>query len=364
MPLVLIVLTGCAETQLAIFAAKEIRKDVERDDAHDKDAQAPRYKVGKPYQVAGLWYYPHVDPKYNETGIASWYGEPFHGQRTANGDIYNMNAMTAAHKTLPMPTEVEVTNLGNGRSVVLTVNDRGPFVPGRIIDVSHRAATLLGFVKDGTAKVRVKALKGGSDERIVTYQATPENQKTALPAVPREKISAVAIKTEPATSAEQAVTKTDTKKTDLQTTPVAPAPVVTKAPIVMTPTEAVPTRSSSAVIAAAQPDFNVDSQSTVANTAIVEGISDKPVEVKIAPVKPTAMFVQAGTFAEYTNANKLRARLSAHGPITIQNVMIGDIEMFRVRAGPYSELDAADQMLRTVLETGLIDAKIIVDEVP
>lgn len=115
-------------------------------------------KVGNPYKVAGVWYHPKEEPDYDEVGYASWYGPDFHGKRTANGEQYNMNALTAAHKTLPLPTFVKVTNLENGRSIVLRVNDRGPFVKDRIIDISRRGAQLLGFDKQGVTKVRVQAL--------------------------------------------------------------------------------------------------------------------------------------------------------------------------------------------------------------
>src|SRR5260370_42082625 len=93
------------------------------------------YKIGEPYQQNGVWYEPHEQPGYDETGVASWYGPGFHGQRTANGEIFDATALTAAHPTLPMPVNVRVTNLDNGRSLVLRVNDRGPFSRGRIIDV-------------------------------------------------------------------------------------------------------------------------------------------------------------------------------------------------------------------------------------
>src|SRR6185312_17131686 len=92
------------------------------------------YKVGNPYQIDGTWYYPKEQPDYDETGIASWYGPTFYGHRTANGEIYNAGDLTAAHRTLPMPVNVRVTNLDNGRSTVLRVNDRGPYAKGRIID--------------------------------------------------------------------------------------------------------------------------------------------------------------------------------------------------------------------------------------
>lgn len=113
-------------------------------------------KIGKPYQIAGKTYYPHDDRDYDEKGIASWYGPGFHAKSTANGEPYDQDGMTAAHKTLPMPSYVEVTNLENGRQVVLRVNDRGPFVGNRIIDLSRRSAQLLGVDRAGTARVRVK----------------------------------------------------------------------------------------------------------------------------------------------------------------------------------------------------------------
>src|SRR6266446_4243822 len=124
----------------------------------------PSYKVGAAYQINGVWYYPRVDYGYDETGLASWYGEAFDGQATANGEIYDLNQLSAAHKTLPLPSVVQVTNLQNGRSLRLRVNDRGPFVDGRIIDLSRRAAQLLGFETIGTATVRVRIMKEESIE--------------------------------------------------------------------------------------------------------------------------------------------------------------------------------------------------------
>lgn len=114
------------------------------------------YKVGNPYQIAGKWYYPKEDLNYNRTGIASWYGPQFHNKLTANGEIFDKHMMTAAHKTLPMPSIVRVTNLENGRVISVRVNDRGPFKDNRIIDLSERAAYELGFRKQGTAKVKVE----------------------------------------------------------------------------------------------------------------------------------------------------------------------------------------------------------------
>lgn len=116
------------------------------------------YKIGTPYQIAGDWYYPQENTSYVSTGVASWYGPKFHGRPTANGEIFNMDLMTAAHPTLPMPVRVRVTNLENNRTVILRVNDRGPFKKNREIDVSRRAAEILGFKEKGTARVKVEYL--------------------------------------------------------------------------------------------------------------------------------------------------------------------------------------------------------------
>ena len=116
------------------------------------------YKVGNPYKIMGKWYYPKEDYAYSEVGIASWYGEDFHAKKTANGEKYDMNTLTAAHRTLPLPSIVRVTNLENGRSLVLRVNDRGPYAKDRIIDISKRGAQLLGYQTKGTAKVRVEIM--------------------------------------------------------------------------------------------------------------------------------------------------------------------------------------------------------------
>ena len=114
------------------------------------------YKVGKPYKVAGRWYVPREVDHYDRTGIASWYGAAFHGRRTANGEVYDMNALTAGHPTLPLPSYAYVTNLSNGRTILVRVNDRGPYVADRLIDLSRRSATELGFTRHGLARVRVR----------------------------------------------------------------------------------------------------------------------------------------------------------------------------------------------------------------
>ncbi len=124
------------------------------------------FKIGDPYKIMGVSYFPQNYENFEEVGIASWYGDDFHGRLTANGEIYNMEEMTAAHRTLPLPSMVRVTNLHNGKSVIVRVNDRGPFAKNRIIDVSERAAIALGFRDSGTTEVSVELLRNDTDELL------------------------------------------------------------------------------------------------------------------------------------------------------------------------------------------------------
>jgi rare lipoprotein A len=149
----------------------------------DFDQPVPKgggtYRVGKPYQVGGRTYVPQENTHYRAEGLASWYGDDFHGRLTANGEVFDMTSITAAHPTLPLPCYVRVTNTGNGKSLVVRVNDRGPYHGNRIIDVSHRAATLLGFQNNGVARVRVEyvgraPLEGSDDAMLVATLRTNE----------------------------------------------------------------------------------------------------------------------------------------------------------------------------------------------
>lgn len=130
-----------------------------------------RNQIGRPYQVAGKWYYPKEEPGYSRKGRASWYGSAFHGRLTANGEIYDTTRLTAAHPTMPLPSYARVTNLANGSSVIVRVNDRGPYHSNRVIDLSQKAATMLDYQHTGTADVKVeyvgRAPLEGSDDRFL-----------------------------------------------------------------------------------------------------------------------------------------------------------------------------------------------------
>lgn len=130
-----------------------------------------RRQIGKPYKIKGKWYYPKEEPGYDRKGQASWYGPNFHGRLTANGEVYDQFALTAAHPTFPLPSYARVTNLANGRSIVVRVNDRGPYHAKRIIDLSAKASELLGYQHKGVADVRVQYIKQaplhGQDHRFL-----------------------------------------------------------------------------------------------------------------------------------------------------------------------------------------------------
>ncbi len=263
------------------------------------------YKVGNPYQAGGIWYYPKEDYSYNEVGIASWYGSDFHAETTANGETYDMNAMTAAHKTLPLPSFVMVTNLENGKKVVLRVNDRGPFVNNRIIDVSKKAAEELGFLKQGTTKVRVQIMPKESKE-IKEWMLAFGNK-----GVP--------------TSAVFTMPKTDSSKPLYE-----PAKKEEKEVIYGKGTEK--TKISS------------DSEKTA---------------VEITSFLPEGFYIQAGAFSSQENAQALAGVLSSYGTPVIQRTIQKDREFFRVRIGPFENGRKALSVLDKMKEEGYSSVQLV-----
>jgi rare lipoprotein A len=284
------------------------------------------YKVGTPYQINGVWYYPATDYAYAETGIASWYGPGFHGRATANGEGYDQNGLTAAHRTLPMPSMVRVTNLENGRQIALKINDRGPFAHSRIIDVSRRAAQLLGFEQQGTARVRVEIMADESRQLAML-------QGAAAPVV-----SQTAVVTPSA---------------------VASSPQVTAAPTGTVTTETLaapgqPSQGTKTVVAKAVPEPIVGKASVAAGP--------KPDgRVTVVPVRKTAMFVQAGAFTNVANANRLRIKLASFGRSQVIPALVGNQRFYRVRVGPIAGLTQADALLARIVGAGHPEARIIVD---
>jgi len=309
---------GCSETQLVMHAVKKVSRD-------NPELAQGVYKVGKPYKIGRVWYYPSVNYKYKETGIASWYGPNFHGKLTANGERFDQYKISAAHRTLPLPSMVQVTNLENGRAIRVLLNDRGPFAHGRIIDLSKRAAQLLGFVDKGTTKVRVEIIASESRQLALAYGRRTGQEKVA-----------------------QAVTG-NTLQAGRPTIRPAPRIAVTKVPL-----PNADDRGSSGLmpvqVAAAKPP-----QRTITAKPRTDG------RIVQEQVGVTRMYVQAGSFAQYTNANRLRARLSVLGPTRILAMQYDKQQLFRVRVGPIANLELADGILERMIRSGFTDARLIVD---
>jgi rare lipoprotein A len=275
------------------------------------------YKVGTPYQIGGVWYYPKEDPFYAETGIASWYGEDFHGKLTANGERYNMDALTAAHRTLPLPTIVRVTNLETGKSLRLRVNDRGPYARGRIIDVSRRAADLLGFQRNGTARVRVEYEGRGKVADPTQSADLDPNHAPATPvrAAPLSSVASTDLAPPPGAQAS------------------APASATSSLPVP-------PAAASTASPADNEPDGVVSTQQVPAMTRL---------------------WVQVGSFTSRQNADRLVSSLSRVGVAQSSRIMLNGKPMFRVRFGPFNAVEEADTMLDKVISAGQNGAQIIVE---
>jgi rare lipoprotein A len=280
------------------------------------------FKIGTPYQIDGKWYYPAEDYAYVQEGVASWYGQDFHGKRTANGERYDMNSVTAAHPTLPLPSVVRVTNLDNGRQLNVRVNDRGPFHSTRIIDLSRRAAQLLGFYDVGTARVRVEidATESLNLKNLALKEHPPEMPKVV--AAPREAISAVALAPVTASANE-----------------MLPAAGTTKA---APPTAAPPTAKPAAKL---PPPLAMAPPTRIA---------------RADPGRETpGYFIQAGAFSDPGNAQRLEEQLRALGNVVIVPVTVNNTQVYRVRVGPFADAAAAEALLDRVKGFSHDDAKVV-----
>jgi rare lipoprotein A len=202
-----------------------------------------REHVGKAYTVAGRTYVPRINPDYRNEGLASWYGANFHGRRTANGEIFDRGSVAAAHTTMPLPSYARVTNTQNGHSMIVRVNDRGPFHGNRIIDVSERAAIALGFKNQGTARVRVeyvgRASTNGSDDRILLSSLRTDGGPASLTGARPTMLAEATPRPLPARAALESTIPQAIEVAPIQT-PYAPRVVASAAPAPMPLSNTVP----------------------------------------------------------------------------------------------------------------------------
>ena len=309
-------LAGCTEGKLVVDQAKVI--------TNPGPGKPAPYKIGKPYQVNGVWYYPKADYKYSETGIASWYGPGFHGKRTANGEVYDENGLTAAHKTLPMPAMVRVTNLENGRSIQVRINDRGPFEAGRVIDMTRRGAQLLGFIQQGTARVRVDIMPEESQQLAALSSRSGGDQVPPPPkAAPVGEVTGGGL------------------------APLAGSKVNPGQPQAGQPKAG----AKPPAAATAQPGTNV------ASVAVPQPDG----KVTQVAVKPTSIYIQAGAFLRQSNANQLGGQLRKYGPVRVTPIKVERQNYYRVRIGPIASVEEADKTLKRMIADGHPESRIVVD---
>lgn len=282
-----------------------------------------QYKVGQPYQVGGIWYVPREQPDYDKTGTASWYGEQFHMKATANGERFDMATVSAAHTTLPLPSMVEVTNLDNGAKLVVRVNDRGPFVGDRIIDLSREAARQLGFDRQGLAQVRVRYVGPapllGPDRSLRYANARP--YPTRLP---------------PAAA------------------PVVRAPAAGVDPVMQLAT---------AAPRAAPASTSIYSETLPPLTGSAISSTPIPPAAGVAPYAPagvrSALRVQAGAFTSEVNARRAVSQLSPAGAASIEPLERDGLTLYRVVLAAPEDEAGAYALRDRVAEIGFADARVV-----
>jgi len=340
--------------------------------------EQPNKWANRPYTVMGKRYYPVTgDKAMNQVGTASWYGKQFHGKKTAIGEIYDMHAMTAAHPTMELPSFAKVTNLENGRSVIVRVNDRGPFLHGRIIDLSYAAAVKLGYQKQGTARVRVERITRRDIAAGRIPSTTADN--AVIVASSARKNTSVPSQTRTASAAQrQTQPKSTVRQT--QTYQAAPEPAPATAPAPVTQSQAVAANEGAPVNETAAQNSKYDEQVYVTLSIPVENAETPPAEQaptqdtmgalitqqETAPaqapaeVLPAAIpaassgswSVQIGAYGVQENAKQA----AAHAEMmlaSVQNAQVRVVDtgkVWKVFSGNFSSKDEASQFARTVTQ--------------
>ncbi|TNE30305.1 MAG: septal ring lytic transglycosylase RlpA family protein [Alphaproteobacteria bacterium] len=362
-------LAGCSSVELASHYTKRLVT------GHSGSGSQGDYKVGSPYKIGGKWYRPQEDYNLVQTGTASWYGPGFHGKRTANGEIFDQYAMTAAHKTLQMPAIIRVTNLENGRSAVLRVNDRGPFARGRILDVSKGAAQKLGFVNKGTARVRVEVLKAesmrvaaaaksGQPVKIVQYASAQPQRAPRRPVVQPHirntqaegyQVASMG-RYSPVVNTQQPVARlVNDARMDLEYEPMGSGgsgdlpeslqrPVLTKRQI-----EAQQHHETRGQNLNTPPSWDGN---TAAQAPVALGSSSAAGDI----------YVQAGAFGDAVTAENVGKKLSHIAPVRISTVDVNARRFYRVRLGPLQSVDTARQVEQKVRQTMNTDTRVVIEK--
>lgn len=293
-------------------------------------------KIGKPYVIDGKTYYPEYDPAYDEVGEASWYGPGFHGKYTANGEIFDQNDLTAAHPTLPMPSLVRVTNLASGKSLVVRINDRGPFRNNRIIDLSKGSAQRLGI--KGVAQVRVQFMP----KETATYLANAGSGKSIDMFALNESLA------HPQATTAIAVNEA----------PVEPVKRIELGP------DPAPIQTASAEPRSFQPPPRRKAPATSSSSSsshsglIKEAWAGDANGREVPAVQDEGLVIQVGSFSTEKNANRIKSKLASLGAVNVDKVVINDKTWYRVRLGPFNDKPSAENALSKVHSAGAPDARI------
>lgn len=309
--------------------------------SNSKRTAAPLKATSRPYTIKGIRYQPQHHYEYEESGLASYYGvrDGFHGKKTATGETFNAHDLTAAHKTLPIPSVVRVTNLDNGRALMLKVNDRGPFHDGRIIDVSQKAAKMLGFYMKGTANVKVECIV----EESLALQGKPLDHMPTMIAqanipeageIPPAKHRAIDQSRLPV---QMMLAQASPGPTGREVPTPKKRPGWTAVKELLTPAEK--------GMAYASAKYNEKPSTSIATAA-----------------RPSGIFIQAGTFSKYNNAHRLTQKLkplTKGVPVRLNTVAVNKTPMFTVRLGPVQNSVEAEQLIKRMSQAGYYDAKII-----
>lgn len=336
------------------------------------DTSVGRFKVGKPYSIAGQTYYPEENYTFTQEGIASWYGPGFDGKKTANGERFDEDALTAAHPTLQMPSLVRVTNLANGNSLIVRVNDRGPFHGGRVMDLSKGAADQLGFRMNGTARVRLQVLgpesqalaeaaKRGIDTRgaeIAANQTGTLDERFAAfyptyVSAPQPAIMVASNAYQPQVPVEQSL--------QVPTLAVPRPPVSPIASIQVQEAPIPPVVRQAQAIAQSLPKPEPRPMQIMQMAPVSdEGVALSALPVSAPAAKPLAVmsgpayYVQAGSFMSKASAEILRDELASFGQAEVIPVKTtgSSQSYFRVRIGPMADAQSADTVVNTLQSQG------------
>lgn len=353
-----LLLSGCSETRYAAHLFKQIPLP------GDPPKSKGYFKVGNTYKIKGRSYTPRERYEHVETGVASWYGPGFHGKMTANGEYFDENALTAAHRTLQMPSLVRVTNLSNGKSLALRVNDRGPYAHNRVLDVSKKAAELLGFRTAGTAKVRIEVL--GPESRALAA-AAKDGMSTSGTEITYNRYGS--LQDYPYyTQQQQGTQLAQNQKLDFVSSDNAPLrpthkPAVTRYQTTLKTAETVETQTASFTGDVAYPQRKPfisgtgaapTQQQIMPTTAMPELPAPKLVQMQpvMPPVDAGKLYVQAGSFSSIDNAETFKAALSQFGEADIRTVQLSGRTFHRVQLGPFDTASQAGIVRDKLIESG------------